>query len=143
MHYSPSSTARWRAISSNFWRMCRGLGIRQGIQALKRGTRKADEQVLEDASDEPRDELLLGHLWIIDIGLIALLHAQELLLRQASHRVHHRRVGDPPTLIQDLEDVSHGRALVGRTCPDEFHDLGLQGAQHLADARSIRPKHTD
>src|SRR6266487_2187433 len=134
MHYSPSSTARRRAISLSCWRMRSGLWVRQGIQALERGTRKADEQVLEDVSDEPRDELLLGHLWIIDIGLVVLLHAQELLLRQASHGVHHRRVGDPSALIQDLEDVSHGRALVGRTCPDEFHDLGLQGAKHLADA---------
>src|SRR6266700_812650 len=113
------------------------LLIRQFSQTFKCGAGKIDKQVLENA----REELLLGKIGIIHVGLVLLLHAQEALFRQARHSVHHRRVGNAPALIQDFEHFAYQGALTRRTRPDEFHDLGLQIAEHLADARSIWPEH--
>src|SRR5262249_38692277 len=62
---------------------------------------------------------------------------------QARHGGHDRGVGDAAALVEHLEDVAHGVALAGRSGPDQLHDLGLQVAQHRADARAVGAKDAD
>src|SRR5260370_89541 len=129
------------------WYGC--LLCRMGFVTQHLDSREIVVEVFQYSPNETRDELRLCQVGEIEVGLVAFLYAQEVLLRETSHRVHDGGIGDAPalgaqaTLVQDLEDVAYRRARALRTRPDEFHDLGLQIAEDLADARSIRSKHAD
>src|SRR5260370_9918130 len=58
--------------------------------------------------------------------------------------VHHSRIGEVAALVEDFEDVPHGRALAGRPRPDrsEEHTSELQSHLNLVCRLLLEKKKT-